>query len=70
MGLTSDIILSALNRLSKVPITDSVIEYVTACTAGYGKAKLVLLKYVPACHVVVRRGVCACVCAKAGGNSG
>lgn len=42
MGYTSDLVISALRKMSKVPIADGVVEFIRACTSGYGKAKLVL----------------------------
>lgn len=42
MGLTADLILKALNKLSKTPVEASVEDFVRTCTAGYGKVKLVL----------------------------
>jgi hypothetical protein len=42
MGMDADVVLSALERLSKVPLAPSVRRFVTAATTGYGKAKVVL----------------------------
>ena len=44
MGMTPDLILGALNKLSKNPLDEAIVRYVRACTAGYGKVKLVLAR--------------------------
>ncbi|KAJ9071916.1 DNA repair helicase RAD25 [Entomophthora muscae] len=42
VGLETDDILEALNRFSKMPIPDSVANFIRQCTTSYGKIKLVL----------------------------
>jgi DNA excision repair protein ERCC-3 len=42
MGMTADIIIAALNRMSKVPVADRVADFIRDWTGGYGKVKLVL----------------------------
>lgn len=42
VGLETDDIISVLNRLSKVPVATSVIEFIKNATHSYGKVKLVL----------------------------
>ncbi len=42
MGLTSDLVLQTLNKLSKAAIHRAVERFVRLCTTGYGKVKLVL----------------------------
>ncbi|CAE6522954.1 unnamed protein product [Rhizoctonia solani] len=42
VGLETKDILEVLNRLSKVPVPDSVIRFIKDCTIHYGKVKLVL----------------------------
>ena len=42
MGMTADLILAALNRMSKVPVHERVADFVRDWTGGYGKVKLVL----------------------------
>lgn len=42
VGLETEDIISVLNRLSKVPIPKSIVAFIHACTASYGKVKLVL----------------------------
>jgi len=42
MGMTGDMIIQALNRMSKVPVAESVADFVRDWTSGYGKVKLVL----------------------------
>lgn len=42
MGMTAAHILSALGKMSKVPLSARVEAFVRTCTAGYGKVKLVL----------------------------
>lgn len=42
VGLETDDIISVLNRLSKVPVATSVVEFIKAATHSYGKVKLVL----------------------------
>jgi DNA repair helicase Rad25 len=41
MDMTGADIVGALERFSKVPLARSVVDFVHACTMGYGKAKLV-----------------------------
>lgn len=42
MGLETDAIIEVLNRLSKVPVPDSIVKFIKECTLSYGKVKLVL----------------------------
>lgn len=42
VGLETDDIISVLNRLSKVPVAPSVVEFIKQATHSYGKVKLVL----------------------------
>ncbi|KDN38561.1 DNA repair helicase rad25 [Tilletiaria anomala UBC 951] len=42
VGLVPSDIIEVLNRLSKVPIPQSVLDFITDCTASFGKIKLVL----------------------------
>ena len=42
MGMTGDMIIQALNRMSKVPVAENVANFVRDWTSGYGKVKLVL----------------------------
>ncbi|VEU20179.1 DEKNAAC101018 [Brettanomyces naardenensis] len=42
VGLETDDIISVLNRLSKVPVAPSVVEFIQQATHSYGKVKLVL----------------------------
>ncbi|KAH3688562.1 hypothetical protein WICPIJ_000443 [Wickerhamomyces pijperi] len=42
VGLETDDIISVLNRLSKVPLAESIIEFIKGATVSYGKVKLVL----------------------------
>lgn len=42
VGLETDDIIEVLNRLSKVPVPDSIVKYIRECTVSYGKIKLVL----------------------------
>jgi DNA excision repair protein ERCC-3 len=42
VGLQTDDIIEVLNRLSKVPVPDSIVTFIRACTLSYGKIKLVL----------------------------
>ncbi|KDN45399.1 hypothetical protein RSAG8_04986, partial [Rhizoctonia solani AG-8 WAC10335] len=42
VGLETKDILEVLNRLSKVPVPDSVVRFIKDCTIHYGKVKLVL----------------------------
>lgn len=42
VGLETDDIISVLSRLSKVPVANSVINFIKQATKSYGKVKLVL----------------------------
>lgn len=42
VGLETDDIILVLNRLSKVPVADSIVNFIRASTVSYGKIKLVL----------------------------
>ncbi|KAL6454447.1 SSL2 General transcription and DNA repair factor IIH helicase subunit XPB [Candida maltosa Xu316] len=42
VGLETDDIISVLNRLSKVPVAESIVNFIKAATVSYGKVKLVL----------------------------
>ncbi|KAH3674217.1 hypothetical protein WICMUC_003459 [Wickerhamomyces mucosus] len=42
VGLETDDIIAVLNRLSKVPVAPSIIEFIKGATVSYGKVKLVL----------------------------
>lgn len=42
VGLETDDIIEVLNRLSKVPVPDSIVQFIRDCTVSYGKVKLVL----------------------------
>ncbi|KAF8909404.1 DNA helicase [Gymnopilus junonius] len=42
VGLQTDDIIEVLNRLSKVPVPDSIVAFIRGCTLSYGKVKLVL----------------------------
>ncbi|PKI84479.1 DNA helicase [Malassezia vespertilionis] len=42
VGLEPDDIIEVLNRLSKVPVPTSVLDFIRAYTASFGKVKLVL----------------------------
>lgn len=42
VGLETDDIILVLNRLSKVPVAESIINFIKAATVSYGKVKLVL----------------------------
>lgn len=42
VGLETDAILDVLDRLSKVPVPASVVQFIKDCTESYGKVKLVL----------------------------
>lgn len=42
VGLETDDIISVLSRLSKVPVANSVVEFIKSATHSYGKVKLVL----------------------------
>ncbi|WBW72238.1 transcription factor TFIIH complex DNA helicase (ERCC3) subunit Ptr8-like [Schizosaccharomyces osmophilus] len=44
VGLKTEDIISVLDRLSKTPIPQSIVEFIRACTVSYGKVKLVLKK--------------------------
>lgn len=42
VGLETDDIIDALERMTKIPLSDSIISFVRSCTMSYGKIKLVL----------------------------
>ncbi|KZF20355.1 putative DNA repair helicase [Xylona heveae TC161] len=42
VGLLPSDIINVLDRLSKVPLPENIREFITKCTASYGKVKLVL----------------------------
>lgn len=42
VGLETEAIIEVLNRLSKVPVPDSIVKFIRECTISYGKVKLVL----------------------------
>jgi len=42
VGLQTDDIIEVLNRLSKVPVPDTIVAFIRGCTLSYGKVKLVL----------------------------
>ena len=42
VGLETEDIISVLNRLSKVPVAESILEFIRSATVSYGKVKLVL----------------------------
>ncbi|KAM6504261.1 DNA helicase [Amanita muscaria] len=42
VGLQTDDIIEVLNRLSKVPVPDSIVSFIRERTLSYGKVKLVL----------------------------
>lgn len=42
MGLETEDIIEVLNRLCKVPVPDSITQFIRQCTLSYGKVKLVL----------------------------
>lgn len=42
VGLETDDIIQVLNRLSKVPLGETLVNYIKAATVSYGKVKLVL----------------------------
>ncbi|CAN3353905.1 general transcription and DNA repair factor IIH helicase/translocase subunit XPB/Ssl2p [Diutina catenulata] len=42
VGLETEDIISVLNRLSKVPVADSIVQFIRQATVSYGKVKLVL----------------------------
>jgi len=42
VGLETDDIISVLNRLSKVPVASTIINFIKSATISYGKVKLVL----------------------------
>lgn len=54
VGLETDTIIDALERLSKVPLPMGLLSFIRGCTMSYGKIKLVLhhSKYwIETCHV-------------------
>ncbi|ESK82425.1 dna repair helicase rad25 [Moniliophthora roreri MCA 2997] len=42
VGLETSDITPVFNRLSKVPVPESIIDFIRSCTLSYGKVKLVL----------------------------
>ena len=42
VGLKTKDIIDVLDRLSKVPLSSSIVKFIEACTVSYGKVKLVL----------------------------
>lgn len=42
VGLETEDIIKALNRLSKVPVPENISQFIRQCTLSYGKVKLVL----------------------------
>jgi DNA excision repair protein ERCC-3 len=42
VGLETDDIIAVLNRLSKVPVAESIVNFIKGATVSYGKVKLVL----------------------------
>lgn len=42
VGLETDDIISVLDRLSKVPVAPSIIDFIKSATVSYGKVKLVI----------------------------
>ena len=42
MGLETNDIIEVLNRYSKVPVPEKIIQFIRDCTVSYGKVKLVL----------------------------
>ncbi|KAI9323698.1 P-loop containing nucleoside triphosphate hydrolase protein [Dichotomocladium elegans] len=42
VGLETEDIIDVLNRLSKVPVPESITQFIRQCTLSYGKVKLVL----------------------------
>lgn len=42
VGLKPEDIINVLDRLSKIPVPESIREFITKCTHSYGKVKLVL----------------------------
>ncbi|OBZ86517.1 putative DNA repair helicase ercc3 [Choanephora cucurbitarum] len=42
VGLETEDIIEVLNRLCKVPVPDSITQFIRQCTLSYGKVKLVL----------------------------
>lgn len=42
VGLDPKDIINVLDRLSKIPVPDNIRDFITSCTASYGKVKLVL----------------------------
>ncbi|KAH8548106.1 P-loop containing nucleoside triphosphate hydrolase protein [Umbelopsis sp. PMI_123] len=42
VGLETEDIIEVLNRLSKVPVPESITKFIRQCTLSYGKVKLVL----------------------------
>ncbi|KAI0032530.1 DNA helicase [Vararia minispora EC-137] len=42
VGLQTEDIIEVLNRLSKVPLPETIVSFIRTCTLSYGKIKLVL----------------------------
>ncbi len=42
VGLETNDIIAVLNRLSKIPVPEAIVEFIKVCTVSYGKVKLVL----------------------------
>jgi len=42
VGLETEDIIDVLNRLSKIPVSDTIKNFIRECTLSYGKVKLVL----------------------------
>ena len=58
VGLRTNDIIEVLNRMSKVPVPESIADFVRECTKSYGKVKLVLKRnkhYVESAHPDVLR---------------
>lgn len=58
VGLKTEDIIEALNRMSKVPVPDEIATFIRECTRSYGKVKLVLKKnkhYIESSHAETLR---------------
>lgn len=58
VGLKTEDIIEALNRMSKVPVPEEIATFIRECTVSYGKVKLVLKKnkhYVESSHAETLR---------------
>lgn len=58
VGLKTEDIIEALNRMSKVPVPEEISNFIRECTISYGKVKLVLKKnkhYVESGHAETLR---------------